>query len=116
VYMNVMAQKMLAGPNTVCSGDCYCGRTEGFPTCVCWDPDAQKVWLELNAGAADSIITDGEAAGFGHYQAICEDWGVRRCASREDYERILSELGAQSYDEFLAAAQDQSMGGMGGLS
>jgi len=116
VYMNVMAQSILAGPNTVCGGDCYCGRTEGFPTRVCWDPDAQRVWLELDCGAADSIITDGEVAGFAHYQAICEDWGVRHCASRKDYERILSELGAQSYDEFLAAAQEQAMGGMGGMA
>ena len=113
VYMNVMAMKYLAGPNTVYGGDYYCGRTEGFPTCVCWDQDAQKVWLELNEGAADSIITDGMVAGYAHYQAICEEWGVRHCASQEDYEQVLNELGAQSYDEFLAAAQkNQGMGGM----
>jgi len=117
VYMNVMAQRILAGPNTMYGGDFYCGRTEGYPTCVCWDPDSQKVWLELNVGAADSIITDGVVAGFSHYQAICEDWGVRHCASQEDYDQVLDELGAQSYDEFIAAGmEDQGMGGMGGMA
>ena len=117
VYMNVMAQKFLAGPNTVYGSDYYCGQTEGYPTCVCWDQDAQKVWLELNAGTADSIITDGEVAGFSYYQSICENWGIRHCASQEDYEQVLDELGVQSYNEFMAAAmEDQGMGGMGGMA
>ena len=113
VYRNAMAQKFLAGANSFYSGDCYCGRTEGFPTLVCWDPDAQKVWLELSDGMADSEMVKN----FAYYQGLCEDWGVRHCASREDYKQVLDELGAQSYDEFMAAAQEeQGMGGMGGMS
>jgi hypothetical protein len=112
VYINVMAQRFLAGPNTVVSGDYYCGRTEGFPTCVCWDPDAQKVWLELDDGMADSEL----AQDFAYYQGLCEDWGMRHCASQEDYEQIISGLGAQPYDEVMAEGQEQGMGGMGGMS
>ena len=110
VYRNVMAMKFLAGPNTVYSGDYYCGRTEGFPTCVCWDPDAQKIWLELNDGAASSEMV----ADMAYYRGICEDWGVRDCVSANEYDLYLSELGAQPYDEIMI--NDQGMGGMGGMA
>jgi len=112
VYRNAMAQKFLAGPNTIYSGDFYCGRTEGFPTCVCWDPDAQKVWLELNDGAADSEL----AKDFAYYQGLCEDWGVRCCASQEDFDQVLDELGAQPYDEVMATEDAQGFGGMKGMT
>ena len=112
VYRNVMAQSMLAGPNTVYSGDYYLGRTEGFPTCVCWDPDAQKVWLELNDGLADSALVEN----FAYYQGHCEDWGVRHCASETDYGFVLSELGAVPYEEAMAEEHEQSMGGMAGMA
>lgn len=69
VYRNAMAQQFLAGRDTVYSGDYYCGRTEGFPTVVCWDPDAQKVWMELNVGAADSELQ----AEYARCQSICND-------------------------------------------
>jgi len=112
VFRNAMAQKFLAGPNTVYSGDYYCGRTEGFPTCVCWDPDTQKVWLELNEYAADSeMVRD-----FAYYQGVCEVWGTRQCISREGYERVLADLGAQPYDEVMAEEQEQGFGGMGGIA
>ena len=110
VYRNAMAQRFLAGPNTVCSGDYYCSHTEGFPTCVCWDPEAQKVWLELNDGLADSALVED----FAYYQGLCEDWGVRHCASREEYEQVLNDLGAQPYDEVMA--EEQIFGGMGGMA
>ena len=112
VYRNAMAQKILAGPNTRYSGDFYCGRTEGFPTCVCWDPDAQKVWLELNDGTADS----GMVKDMAYYQGICEEWGVRHCASQEGLEQVLDELGAQPYDQVMAAEDDQGMGAMRGMA
>ena len=112
VYRNVIAQKFLAGPNTVYSGDCYCGRTEGFPTCVCWDPDTEKVWLELNDFAADSEMSES----FAYYQGICETWGIRHCASREYYEQIIEDLGAQPYDEVMAEEQDQEFYEMGGMA
>ena len=108
VYMNVMAMKYLAGPNTYCGGDYYCGRTEGFPTYVCWDPDAQKVWLELSEGTADNT----PFAELLHYQRICEDWGVRHCASQEDYNQIINDLGAQLYDEAMAEDHNITMEGM----
>jgi len=111
VYRNVMAMKYLAGPNTYCGGDYYLGRTEGFPTYVCWDPDAQKVWLELSEGTAMNT----PFAELVHYQQICEDWGVRHCASSEDYEQVLTELGAQPYDEVMTEEQVQGFGGMEGM-
>ena len=110
VYMNVMAQSILAGPNTLCGIAYSCGRTEGFPTFVCWDPDQQNAWLELGVSAADSEL----ASNFSYYQKICEDWGMRHCASVEDYAQIVSDLGAQPYDEVMA--EEQSFGGMGGMT
>ena len=112
VYRNAFAQKLLAGPNTLYSGEYYCGRTEGFPTCVCWDPDTQKVWLELSEGMADSTLRDN----FGYYQELCEEWGIRRCATQEDLEQVLDELGAQPYDQVMAPEEDQGFGGMGGMA
>ena len=97
VYMNVMAMKNLAGPNTYYGGDYHCNFTEGFPTYVCWDPDAQKVWLELSEGTAENTPPEELA----HHQKLCEDWGVRPCASSEDYEQILSELGVLQMDKVV---------------
>jgi hypothetical protein len=112
VYMNIMAQSILAGPNTASCGAYYCGRTEGYPTFVCWDPDAQNVWLELG----EHCLYSAPAGDFSYYQQICEDWGLRHCASQEDYEQIISGLGAQPYDEVMAEDQEQGFGGMGGMS
>jgi len=53
VHCNAMAQKFLAGPNTVYSDDYYYDQSTNFSTYVCWDPDTQKVWLELNDVTAD---------------------------------------------------------------
>ena len=110
LYMNIMAQSILAGPNTVSGGPYYCGRTEGYPTFVCWDPDAQNVWLELG----EHCLYSAPAGDFSYYQQICEDWGMRHCATQEDYEQIISGLGAQPYDEVMAE-EAQGFGGMEGM-
>jgi hypothetical protein len=112
VYRNAMAQKLLAGPNTLYRGEYYCDRTEGYPTLVCWDPDAQKVWLELSEGMADSSLRDN----FAYYQEICEDWGVRHCATQEDYEQVIRGLGVQPYDQAVVPEEAQGFGGMGGMA
>jgi len=111
LYMNIMAQSILAGPNTVSSGACYCGRTEGYPTFVCWDTDAQNVWLELG----EHFLYSEPAGDFSYYQQICEDWGMRHCATQADYEQIIEGLGAQPYDKVMAEEQDQGFGGMEGM-
>jgi hypothetical protein len=90
--------------------------TEGFPTVVCWDPDREKVWLELNEDFADSEML----ADFGRYQSLCKDWGVRFCGSQEQFEKVLDDLGAQPYDEVMAPEESeeldtQGFGGMEGM-
>ena len=112
VYENVMAQSLLQGPNAVYSGPYYCDCTEGYPTCICWDPDAQKVWLELGF----SVCYDPPDGDFSYYQQFCEGWGVRHCASQEEYYQIIDDMGDRSYDKVMAEAEDQGFGGMGGMS
>jgi len=51
-----------------------------------------------------------------YYQGICEDWGICRCASQEDLEQVLDELGAQPYEQVMAPEDGQGFGGMGGFS
>jgi len=111
VHCNAMAQKFLAGPNTVYSDDYYYDQSTNFSTYVCWDPDTQKVWLELNDVTADDETYYEDLA---RYQYNCEDWGVHHCASREEYEQIVSEYAAQSYSETMAE-EAQGFGGMEGM-
>ena len=113
VHRNAMAQKFLAGPNTVYSEDSYLHHTTDFSTYVCWDPDVQKVWLELSDVTADEETYYEDLA---RYQYNCEDWGVHYCASKEEYERIVSEFAAQSYYGVMAEEQNQDFGGMEGMS
>jgi len=113
IYCDVMAQSVLAGPNTIYGGAYYCCHTVGYPTFVCWDPDAQKVWLELG----ESIYFNAPAKDFPYYQQICEKWGMRPCASEEDYERIISSLDVKPFDKFMEEAQDNPRyGWMGGMA
>jgi hypothetical protein len=113
VYRNAMAMKHLAGPNIVYSGDYYCGYAQNYSVHVCWDPDAQKVWLELNDVTADDETYSEDLA---RYQMYCEDWGVRDCVSANEYDLYLSELGAVPYDEAMAEEPVQGMGGMAGMT
>ena len=102
VYRNPMVQQHLSGPNTLSRCVPFSEGDVGFPADVCWDPDVQKMWLELN--------DESDHSNFALHQNICNDWGIRHCETQEEYEQILGEMEAQ----FLS--EDQGFGGMGAMA
>ena len=95
VYRNAMAQKFLSGPDTLSQCVPFCEGDEGFAADVCWDPDVQKVWLEPNEDGA-------------RFQDACNHWGVRHCATQEEYEQVIGEMNAQ----VMVEEQTQDFGDM----
>ena len=91
------------------SPDFQSDQTEGFPASLCWDTRQNVAFLIPNESMADD---ETELA---YYTKLCEDFGDRSCADRDDFNSILKELGEDADHSAWLPEQDDSEE-FGGLS
>lgn len=73
------------------SPDFQCDQTGGFPVSLCVPWEHAKAWLEPN----ESLVEDGED--ISSVRQECADFGIRKCADRDNFNSLLKALGKDAY-------------------
>ena len=98
-------------PNIHISPDFQCDVTDGFPTVLCYDQNEKIAWL------APSPTFDDESSDLCRdCLDACHNWGLRDCASWEDFNDLLKSIGEEAFENAAVEIEDQGFGGMGGMS
>jgi hypothetical protein len=90
------------------SPDFQSDQTEGFPASLCWDQCRSVAFLMLNESIADDDMD------MALYEQLCEEFGSRPCADRDDFNALLKKLGEDAVDSAWLPDDDESeeYGGM----
>lgn len=91
------------------SPDFQCDQTGGYPTSLVWNITNGTAILQ------PSPAFDDDSEGARQCLRDCADWGVRPCASWEDYNDLLESIGEEAYENAAVPLDDEDEE-FGGLS
>jgi hypothetical protein len=101
--INRSANEIYSGP------DFQCDATDGYPTVLCYDSVDNIAWLEPAPALYDE---DNEQCQ--ECLEACRIWGLRDCASWEDYNDLLKFIGEEAFENAAVEIEDddQAFGDM----
>lgn len=81
--------------------DFQCDQTLGYPTVLNVSWDMEKAWLAL-----PYFVYDYEEVDIPELEQCCADFGIRDCATVEDFNELLEELGDNAAEYQIPDDQD----------
>lgn len=84
------------------SPDFQCDLTGGFPVSLCVSWEHAKAWLAPN----ELLVEDGED--ISSVRHGCADFGIRKCADRDDFNSLLKALGEDAYQTAYLPSDEET--------